>query len=174
MPAAKRRTKSKSRSSCAGGAEKRTKSKSKSKRTKSKSKRSKSKSTYRGGGDLNCEPGQIERVGYTRSDGTYVEPSCVKDMGAPGKAAGTEAAILPPIEDTGFFTKHGFELYDKHKRDKAIKAAVKELVDDEGMTHDEAVTKVIQHIVLPMNYSKNQPHPHEAWQEALDYAQSLR
>jgi hypothetical protein len=172
MPAAKRRTKSK-----CGGAKKRTKSKSKRSKSKSKSKRTRSKSkrsTYRGGGNLNCEPGQIERVGYTRSDGTYVEPSCVKDMGAPGKAAGTEAAILPPIEDTGFFTKHGFELYDKHKRDKAIKAAVKELVDDEGMTHDEAVTKVIQHIVLPMNYSKNQPHPHEAWQEALDYAQSLR
>lgn len=170
MPA-KRRTKSKSKSSCAGG-KRRTKSKSKTKkRTKSKSKRSRSKQPMWGGAD--CGPGQIERVGYTRSDGTYVEPACVKDMGAPGKAAGTESAILPPIEDTGFFTKHGFELYDKRKRDHAIKAAIAELID-EGMTHDEAVTKVIQHIVLPMNYSKNQPHPHEAWQEALDYAQSLR
>lgn len=163
MPA-KRRTKSKSKSS-----KRRTKSKSKTKRrTKSKSKRSKSKQPMWGGAD--CGPGQIERVGYTRSDGTYVEPACVKDMGAPGKGE----AVLPPIEDTGFFTKHGFELYDKKKRDHAIKAAIKELEDDEGMTHDEAVTKVIQHIVLPMNYSKNQPHPHEAWQEALDYAQSLR
>ena len=32
-----------------------------------------------------CGPGRILRSGFTRRDGTYVKPSCVKDQGAPGR-----------------------------------------------------------------------------------------
>jgi hypothetical protein len=43
-----------------------------------------------------CGPGQIMRRGFTRKDGAYVAPGCVKDQGAPGRTPASKRILPQP------------------------------------------------------------------------------
>jgi len=43
-----------------------------------------------------CGPGQIMRRGFTRKDGAYVPPGCVKDQGAPGRTPASKRILPQP------------------------------------------------------------------------------
>lgn len=76
------------------------------------------------GGNLMCEPGKIERVGYTRKDRTKVEPVCIKDMGKPGKGP----ALIKGL-NKGELKKYGYENVKnmtEKSRHTALNKAVKE------------------------------------------------
>lgn len=45
-----------------------------------------------------CGPGRILRRGFTRKDGTYVKPECVKDQGARGKTPPSRRVLPQPKE----------------------------------------------------------------------------
>lgn len=47
-----------------------------------------------------CGPGQILRRGFTRKDGAYVPPGCVKDQGAPGRTPASKRILPQPKEGT--------------------------------------------------------------------------
>ena len=50
-----------------------------------------------------CPPGKLMREGYTRRDGTQVDPSCVKNMGAPGRGE-----KLIPLSNKHMLSKSGY------------------------------------------------------------------
>lgn len=69
-----------------------------------------------------CGPGRILRKGYTRRDGTYVAPGCVKDQGAPGKTPASKRVL--PSPKAGMLK--GWKATDAApKRHEALKKAVK-------------------------------------------------
>jgi hypothetical protein len=43
-----------------------------------------------------CGPGQIMRHGFTRKDGVYVPPGCVKDQGARGRTPASKRILPQP------------------------------------------------------------------------------
>lgn len=66
-----------------------------------------------------CPKGKILRKGYTRKSGVRVRPTCVKDMGRPGK--GKKLFTLKK----GDLSRHGYQLKGKTSvsRHKALKKA---------------------------------------------------
>lgn len=69
-----------------------------------------------------CGPGQILRRGYTRKDGTYVSPGCVRDQGAPGRTPAYKRVLPAPKPGT----LKGWKASDSAgKRHSALKRAVK-------------------------------------------------
>lgn len=94
-------------------------------------------------GKNKCGPGEIMRVGYRRKgyqrneyirkDGTvvpatyvsatYVPPTCIKDMGRPGKGPKT----LPKPNNFIHLSKYGYSIYKPEKqRRAALRAAIKD------------------------------------------------
>ena len=70
-----------------------------------------------------CKKGQILKKGYTTKKGTKVSPTCVKDMGKPGKSP---VIFTIPKKDEGLLGDYGYELKISHeKRVKAIKKSIK-------------------------------------------------
>lgn len=69
-----------------------------------------------------CGPGQIMRRGFTRKDGAYVPPGCVKDQGAPGRTPASKRVLPAPKPGT----LKGWKASDSaDKRHAALKKAVK-------------------------------------------------
>ncbi len=87
-----------------------------------------------------CGPGQIMRRGFTRSDGTYVKPGCVKDQGAPGKTPASGRVL--PAPKAGMLK--GWKAADEaQKRRAALKRAVK----------SEGCRPVITRLTLEHNFT---------------------
>ncbi len=89
-----------------------------------------------------CPHGEIERVGYnfTRkktNKKVSVDPTCVKDMGKPGKG---EKLITIPEEDVGLLSKYGYTLKKGHeKRVESLKKAIKENSELKILKHVNAL-----------------------------------
>lgn len=87
-----------------------------------------------------CGPGKIMRKGFTRSDGTYVKPSCVKDQGAPGRTPASGRVL--PAPKAGMLK--GWKASDSAgKRHSALKKAVKA----------ESCRSVINRLTLERNFT---------------------
>lgn len=59
---------------------------------------------------MTCPNGKIRRKSYTRSNGTYVPSTCVKDMGKPGRTPKRKRILPTPsddihLSDFGYSTK---------------------------------------------------------------------
>lgn len=87
-----------------------------------------------------CGPGQILRKGYTRRDGTYVSPGCVKDQGAPGRTPASKRVLPAPKPGS----LKGWKAADSaSKRHEALKKAVKA----------EGCRPVINRLTLERNFT---------------------
>ncbi len=73
-------------------------------------------------GKTHCERGEILRRGYTRKDGTHVDPTCVPDKGAPGKTPASKR-VLPKPKKGHLAGWHADESAAKRRR--ALKKWVK-------------------------------------------------
>lgn len=104
-----------------------------------------------------CGPGKILRSGFTRSDGTYVKPSCVKDQGAPGKTPSAKRVLPKPKEGT----LRGWSSDDSAKtRHQALKKAVK----------TEGCRSVILRLNLEANFTKKtSPKTYRAARQDMEY-----
>lgn len=87
-----------------------------------------------------CGPGQIHRRGFTRKDGTYVAPGCVKDQGARGRTPASKRVL--PSPKPGMLK--GWKAADSApKRHEALKKAVKA----------ESCRSVISRLTLERNFT---------------------
>ena len=81
-----------------------------------------------------CSKDKILRKSYKTKKGIKVPPTCVKDMGKPGK--GPKLFEIPE-EDKGLLGGFGYTLKKKHEdRVKAIKKAIKEY----------SILKILRHL----------------------------
>lgn len=88
-----------------------------------------------------CGPGRIMRRGFTRNDGTYVAPGCVKDQGARGKTPASKRVLPSPKPGT----LKGWKAADSAgKRHQALRKAVK----------SENCRSVISRLTLERNFTK--------------------
>ena len=94
-----------------------------------------------------CPPGTILRTAYTTKRGTLVPATCVKDMGKPGKTP--MSARLPTLSDDLHLSEYGYHAADStQKREAALVKAVNSMVKDKKITKQEAVRKLIKHLIL--------------------------
>lgn len=104
-----------------------------------------------------CGPGQIVRKGFTRKDGTYVSPGCVKDQGAQGKTPAARRILPKPKEGTlrGW---HGDA--SSRNRHEALKKAVKR----------EGCRSIILRLNLEANFTKKtSPTTYRAARQDMQY-----
>lgn len=92
-------------------------------------------------GRRRCPPGKILRSGFTRENGTYVKPDCVKDQGARGKTPAAKRVLPPPKPGT---LKGWHADSSAAQRHAALRRAVK----------SEGCRGVIGRLTLERNYTK--------------------
>lgn len=101
-----------------------------------------------------CPPGTILRSAYTTKKGTHVSPTCVKDVGKPGKTP--MAARLPTLTDDLHLSEYGYHVSDAvEKREAALVKAVYAIMQDKKITKKEAIRKLIKHLNLLSILQKN-------------------
>lgn len=104
-----------------------------------------------------CGPGQILRKGFTRKDGTYVVPGCVRDQGAQGKTPAARR-ILPKPKEGMLRGWHGDD--SARTRHGALKKAVKR----------EGCRSVILRLNLEANFTrKTSPKTYQAARKDMAY-----
>jgi len=87
-----------------------------------------------------CGPGQILRNGFTRKDGTYVPPGCVKDQGTRGKTPAWQRVLPKPKAGMLKGWKADESAEDRHA---ALRRAVK----------SEGCRSVITRLTLEHNFT---------------------
>lgn len=89
-----------------------------------------------------CPKGKIMRIGYTRKNGTVIEPTCIKDMGKPGKGDN----ILPKLKGDLHLGQYGYAVHKTaESRRQALRKASK----------DNDTLEVLRRLNLIRNYSQN-------------------
>jgi len=108
---------------------------------------------------VKCPNGKILRKGYTRKDGTYVSPSCVKDMGKPGKTKPSQKVLPRPT--SGGLSQYGYEDI-RHKTARQRHQSLTKAVQKDGYA------TIVRRLNLLANYNKNTtPSLHEIMRRDL-------
>ena len=109
----------------------------------------------------NCSKGQILKKGYTTKKGTKVKPTCVKDMGKPGKGP---VLFKIPKEDEGLLGNYGYELKFSHeKRTKAINKSIK----------SNGKLKVLKYLVALRTLNKSNQRYFNKFDKDVKYVQKM-
>lgn len=112
-----------------------------------------------------CEPGKIQRVGYTTKRGTRVAPTCVVDRGAPGKTPDSKKILPQPKK--GELAKYGYNTFES---DQQRFASLKRAAADLGALSTRRHLQLIRNRTAKDEKSK---HVLEVYDKDLAYLKSL-
>jgi len=109
---------------------------------------------------MSCPKGMIERVGYeavrSATNKVYkVKPTCVPDVGKPGKTPESQRIVVKDDIDLGVYGYDKITKMNADKRHSVLEKAISGVMSSEKVDKHDASVKVMRHLNYLFVLNKN-------------------